>query len=160
MPILHIDPFSAAAFDAAFDQSVLFNNAKNNVTLKPRGTAKPKRTWQPTGVQIQKTEEAYSIFIDVPGVKQQDMQMQLTGDNNNQTLVLSGIRKFLVPTATTTGGNEVEEAKFEKRFNIGHDVDVEKISADLSSAGVLKITAPKKEVPSPVTIPIQVGPKV
>jgi HSP20 family protein len=140
MPILQIDPFSAA-FDTAFDQSVLFNNAK-----------KAKRTWQPTFVHIEKTGEKFSILIDVPGVKQEDMQMQLTA--KNQTLLLSGIRKF----HAKGGSEEVDEAKFEKRFNIGHDVDVEKITANLSD-GVLKITAPKKAAPSPVTIPIQVGPK-
>lgn len=154
MPILHIDPFSPA-FDSAFNQAVLFNNA--NTTLKPRTAKKAKRTWQPNFVHIQTTDEKYSILIDVPGVKQGDMQMQLT--DKNQTLLLSGIRKF--PRHPTTGskekeGEEIDEAKFEKRFNIGNDVDAEKITADLSD-GVLTITAPKKAAPTPVTIPIQVG---
>lgn len=150
MPILHIDPFSAA-FDSAFEKAVLFNTA-NSSSLKPRNAKKAKITWQPTFVHIHKTEEKYSILIDVPGVKQEDMQMQLT--DKNETLLLSGIRKF-----PTTDTEEVDEAKFEKRFNIGNDVDVEKITADLSD-GVLTITAPKKAAPSPTTIPIKVGSKL
>ncbi|CAJ1959444.1 unnamed protein product [Cylindrotheca closterium] len=159
MPILQIDPFSAA-FDTAFDQSVLFNNANGAFNKPPRTSniKKARRTWQPTFVHIHKTEEKYSIIIDVPGVKQEDMQMQLT--DKNQTLLLSGIRKFRNHGRSSNDDKEeeVDEAKFEKRFNIGNDVDVEKITADLSD-GVLNITAPKKAAPSPVTIPIQVGQK-
>merc|ERR1712170_209500 len=109
-------------------------------------------SWQPSGVHVQKTNEAYLISIDVPGVKHEDMQMQLV--DKNETLVLSGVRKF----HSTTGEEEHvnEEAKFEKRFAIGSDVDAKKITADLSD-GVLKITAPKMEAPSPLAIPIKVG---
>merc|ERR1712232_569645 len=147
MPILHIDPFSAVAFDTAIDKSVLFNNSTED-ELRSSKNKKRRTFWKPTSVHLQKTDEAYLIFIDVPGVKQEDMQMQLT--DKNETLLLSGVRKFL------STSEEVDEAKFEKHFRIGHDVDVEMITADLSN-GVLKITAPKKEAPSPVTIPIKVG---
>ncbi|KAL3926979.1 MAG: hypothetical protein SGBAC_013264 [Bacillariaceae sp.] len=151
MPLLQIHPFSPAAFDKALEQSLLFNNAD---TLKARCSKKPKRTWQPTSVHVQRDEKSYSIFVDVPGVKQEDMHMQVT--DKNQTLVLSGTRKF--HTTGRENKEDIEEAKFERHFNIGHDVNVEKITADLAD-GVLKITAPKKEAPSPVTIPIQIGPK-
>eukprot|EP00980_Cylindrotheca_fusiformis_P025204 scaffold13271_cov110-Cylindrotheca_fusiformis.AAC.7 len=61
--------------------------------------------------------------------------------DNNQAIHLSGGRKF-------KNGETVEETKFERRFTIGSDVDVEKINADLSN-GVLTITAPKKEQQNP-----------
>lgn len=147
MPILHIDPFSAAAFDSAFDKSFFYNNS-TSTDDKPRSNKKRKTSWQPTLVHIQKTEKAYSILIDVPGVKKDDMQMQLT--DKNETLLLTGVRKF------HGAETELEEAKFEKRFHLGSDVDVEKITADLSD-GVLKITAPKKEAPSPVSIQIKIN---
>lgn len=141
MPILQLNPFATAAFDAAFDQSMQFNNP-----TKTPAAPKSTRTWHPTGLHVQKSDTKYTIFIDVPGVKQGDMEMQLT--DKNRTLQLSGVRKF------HTSGDEVEEAKFEKHFDMGHDVDVEKISANLSN-GVLEITAPKKEAPKPTMIPIQ-----
>ena len=124
---------------------MFFNN--NSTSTQP-SNKKRKTSWQPTVVHVEKTDAAYSIYVDVPGVKQEDMQMQLK--DKNETLVLSGVRKF--------AGEQVEEAKFEKRFHIGSDVDVEKITADLSD-GVLKITASKKEATAPVIIPIKIGQK-
>eukprot|EP00980_Cylindrotheca_fusiformis_P001389 scaffold344_cov130-Cylindrotheca_fusiformis.AAC.20 len=125
MPIIRYDPF-ANFFDDAFERSLFQNNTRGE---------KKKQLWQPRGFQVHQDEKAYFICVDVPGVKKEDMKMQLV--NNNETLHLSGCRKF-------KHGDDVEETKFERHFTIGSDVDVEKINADLSN-GVLTIAAPKKE---------------
>eukprot|EP00980_Cylindrotheca_fusiformis_P001387 scaffold344_cov130-Cylindrotheca_fusiformis.AAC.18 len=132
MPIIRYDPF-ANFFDDAFERS-LFQNNTRSPGVNTRGENK-KQLWQPRGFQVHQDEKAYFICVDVPGVKKEDMKMQLV--NNNETLHLSGCRKF-------KHGDDVEETKFERHFTIGSDVDVEKINADLSN-GVLTITAPKKE---------------
>jgi HSP20 family protein len=130
MPIVRYDPFGSF-FDDVFERSLLHNKAL--LAAVPR--AENQQLWQPHGLQVQEDHQAYSIYFDVPGVKAEDMKMQLV--DNNQALHLSGGRKF-------QNGDTVEETKFERRFTIASDIDVEKIKADLSN-GVLTITAPKKE---------------
>jgi HSP20 family protein len=87
------------------------------------------------GYEIHEDDEKYSIAIDVPGVKSEDMTIKL--EENGQVLNLSGGRKI------KKGDDTVSEFKFEKRFTIGDNVDVDKIAASLSD-GVLEVTAPKK----------------
>jgi HSP20 family protein len=89
-----------------------------------------------TDYEIHEDDEKYSITIDVPGVKAQDMIITL--EENLRVLHLSGSRKI-------KKGDSVTEAKFVKTFPIGdnNDVDVDKIAANLSD-GVLEVTAPKR----------------
>jgi HSP20 family protein len=86
------------------------------------------------GYEIHEDNEKYSIAIDVPGVRPEDMTIKF--EENGQVLNLSGGRKIMK-------GGSVSEAKFVKRFIIGDNVDVDKIAANLSD-GVLQVTAPKK----------------
>jgi HSP20 family protein len=130
MPIVRYDPFGSF-FDDVFEQS-LFHN-KGLLAAVPR--AENQQMWQPHGLQVQEDDKAHYIFFDVPGVKAEDMTMQLV--DNNRALHLSGGRKF-------QNRDTVEESKFERRFTIASDIDVEKIKAALSN-GVLTITTPKKE---------------
>lgn len=99
-----------------------------------------------SSLQIQEDDKAYSIALDVPGVKPEDMKMQLK--DNDRVLHLSGGRKF------QKEGTE-SETRFDRRFTIGENVDIENIRADLAN-GVLTITAPKKspEELAPRDIPI------
>lgn len=128
MPIIRYDPFRPF-----FDGDA---SKKTNALMSCfRGDDGNKQLWQPSGFQVQEDEKNYSISVDVPGVRAEDMKMQLV--DNNQALSLSGGRKF-------HNGETVEETKFERRFNVGTEVDVEKINAALSN-GVLTITVPKKD---------------
>eukprot|EP00980_Cylindrotheca_fusiformis_P000223 scaffold52_cov183-Cylindrotheca_fusiformis.AAC.2 len=137
MNIIRYDPFGSFFDDDTFERN-LFSLHNNALSTFPK-TGDGKKSWKPLGLQIQEDEKSYSFSVDVPGVKAEDMKMELV--DNNQALHLSGGRKF-------KNGDTVEETKFERRFTIGSDVDVEKINADLSD-GVLTITAPKKEQQKP-----------
>jgi HSP20 family protein len=130
MTIVRYDLFGSF-FDDVFERSLLHNEAL--LAAVPR--EENQQLWQPHVLQVQEDDKAYSLTFDLPGVMAEDMKMQLV--DNNQALHLSGGRKF-------QNGDAVEETKFERRFTIASDIDVEKIKADLSN-GVLTITAPKKE---------------
>merc|ERR1711982_191086 len=69
---------------------------------------------------------------DVPGVKAEDMEIEVKED---QFISIKGKRNV------KSDGIE-SESIFEKNFNFGKKVDVEHIEANLSD-GVLTITAPK-----------------
>lgn len=135
MPIMRYDPF-ASFFDDAFERSFFHNNAVASVPTHHIAEKKQQQQlWQPRGFQVQEDEKTYTISVDVPGVKAEDMEMQLV--ENNQALHLRGGRRF-------QNGDAFDETKFERRFTIGADIDVENINAELSN-GVLTIVAPKKE---------------
>ena len=101
------------------------------------------------GYEINESDGKYSIAIDVPGVKASDINAQL--ENDGKVLHLTGGRKV-------TKDGKVSETRFEKRFTIGDNIDVNQLSADLSD-GVLTVTAPKKkkEEPEPMKITITEG---
>jgi HSP20 family protein len=102
------------------------------------------------GYEINETDDTYQIAVDVPGVKAGDMSVQL--ENDGKVLHISGGRKIV-------NDNTITETKFEKRFTIGKNVDMEKVTANLAD-GVLVLSAPKiekKEKPV-LTITIMEGP--
>jgi HSP20 family protein len=87
------------------------------------------------GYEINETDDNYQIAVDVPGVKSEDMTVQL--ENDGKVLHISGGRKVVKDNTTT-------ETKFEKRFKIGGNVDLQKVTANLAD-GVLVLSAPKIE---------------
>lgn len=87
------------------------------------------------GYEITEHDGKYQIAVDVPGVKASDMTVKL--ENEGRVLHISGGRKM-------TKDDVVTETKFEKRFTIGENVDVNKLHASLTD-GVLTLTAPKLE---------------
>lgn len=101
------------------------------------------------GYEINEHEGKYMISVDVPGVKASDMNVDL--ENDGKVVHISGGRKIVK-------GGETTETKFSKRFTIGDNIDVSKITANLSD-GVLTLTAPVKEEvkPKPKRIAITEG---
>ena len=103
------------------------------------------------GFQISEHEGTYQISVDVPGVKSSDMNIEL--ENDGRVLHISGGRKV------TQDNGSMSETKFEKRFTIGENVDVQKMTANLAD-GVLVLKAPKivPKEPQKFNIPITEGP--
>ena len=102
------------------------------------------------GYEIHQLDGKYQISVDVPGVKASDITVNL--EHEGKVLHISGGRK------STQDDGSYSEMKFEKRFTIGSNMDVDKITANLAD-GVLTLTAPvKEEVKKPVhTIAITEG---
>jgi HSP20 family protein len=90
-------------------------------------------------VNTRESEFAYHIDVDLPGVKKEDIKV----DVKDGVLTISGERKFK---------NEVKEedfykietafGKFSRSFNLPDDADVEHIEAK-NENGVLEIVIPK-----------------
>ncbi|KAG7355224.1 heat shock protein Hsp20 [Nitzschia inconspicua] len=99
--------------------------------------------------QVHEDDRTYTVSVDVPGVRPEDMNVKIEDDN---VLHLSGGRKI-------QDGTNFSERKFDYRMTLGDDVQVDKISASIAD-GVLKLTAPKmeKKEPEARTIKITVGP--
>lgn len=86
------------------------------------------------GYEINETDDKYSIIVDVPGVRAQDMAVNL--ESGGRVLHVVGGRKI-------EKQGEVRETKFDKRFTIGDNIDQDKLTANLDN-GILVLEAPKK----------------
>jgi HSP20 family protein len=95
-------------------------------------------SWSPM-VDIEERDDAYVIEGELPGVKRQDVNIELVG---NELAITGEIkereRKGAVRRRTRRTG------RFEYRVTLPNQVDAEKIEADLDQ-GVLTVRVPKSE---------------
>lgn len=88
---------------------------------------------------ISETKDHYLASFDVPGVKKEDIKIEVEGNQ----LIVSGERH-----------HERMNAKFERAFNLPTTVNTDKIEAQHEN-GVLRIAIPKAEAVKARTIQIQ-----
>jgi HSP20 family protein len=86
-------------------------------------------------------KEKYSIEIDLPGVKKEDVNIEIIDD----FLVISGERKY--EKKESSYRIESYYGQFTRKFMLPKNIDTEKIEAKFQK-GVLKISLPKKEINS------------
>ena len=104
-------------------------------------------TWAPA-VDVLETEDAYLIFAELPGVRRDEIQLQV----RDRRLELSGRRQ-------TLGENrnflrmERSYGPFRRTFDLGAPVDVDAISAAFE-AGVLRVLVPKRPAAGGVQVEI------
>lgn len=90
-------------------------------------------------VNTREGEYAYHIEVDLPGVKKEDIKVEV---RNNQ-LVISGKRKTKEEVKKDDYYRmESQYGKFERSFNLSDQVDAENISASCED-GVLEVVLPK-----------------
>lgn len=100
-------------------------------------------SYRAANVYIEDGKDKYSISFDVPGVKIQDVKLHV----KDSVLFVTAERK--------AGGKII--AKLSQQFALDENlIDPSALSASLSD-GVLTITAPKKEEPVPIRVPITVS---
>ncbi|WP_200762793.1 Hsp20/alpha crystallin family protein [Nitrosophilus alvini] len=94
--------------------------------------------WAPA-VNEKEDEKAYYVEVDLPGVKKEDIHV----DVKDNVLSISGERKFK-KEEKDKGYVRTESffGKFERKFTLPNDADVEHIEAKTED-GVLHITIPK-----------------
>ncbi len=123
----------------------------DNLIRRDGDTTSPVSDWTPA-VDIAETENAFVLHADVPGVKAEDIEINM----ENNVLTLSGQRDYQ-NAEEKNGFKRVERVrgKFYRRFSLPDSVDGEKISAKTAN-GVLEITIPKQAKVLPRKIAIQV----
>ena len=88
------------------------------------------------GYEIKESDDTYEIVMDVPeGIQSSDMKVEV--EHHGTVLHVSGGRKV-------EQEGRVSTTQFDKRFTIGHNVEKDKLTANLSG-GVLVVKAPKVE---------------
>ncbi|BDY13181.1 Hsp20/alpha crystallin family protein [Hydrogenimonas cancrithermarum] len=106
-------------------------------------------------VNTREDENAYVVEVDLPGVKKEDIKVNI--DPEKRTLTISGERKFKEEVKKEDYYKiESSYGKFMRTFSLPENVDVENIDAK-TEEGVLHITLPKvkKEEKEVKEIPVK-----
>jgi HSP20 family protein len=102
-------------------------------------------------VDIAEYENETVLIAELPGVKKEDVK--ITFEKN--MLTLRGERKaYEIPQDARVLINENLVRSFNRSVRFVHDVDADRISADLQN-GMLKIVVPKAESAKPRTIEVK-----
>jgi HSP20 family protein len=114
------------------------------------GPARDARPWLPAG-DVSETDDAYLVEIELPGVRREDVDIELYGSE----LVITGElkeqeRKGLLRRRTRRVGD------FEYRVTLPGDIRADGIEASLNN-GVLTVRAPKMDAAKPNKIKIKGG---
>ena len=142
-PARRWDPFSGLIpFDDLFDQmSRILTNAFPDVARIS------VHSWSPP-VDIQETEDAYMVEADVPGVRPEDVTIDLEG----KELRIGG------EYGTSEGDSEQQQrrrtGRFDYRLTLPGEVKSESCVADLEN-GVLRLRLPKVSSSTRQRIPVQ-----
>ena len=107
------------------------------------------RSWLPP-VDIQETAEAYRLYVELPGLTKDDIQITL----ENNVLRLSGERR-LEKDVKKESFQRVERTygTFARSFSLPNQVNAEGVLATFVN-GVLTLTVPKAELAKPRQITI------
>ena len=103
-------------------------------------------------VDIFETEKKITLLADMPGVKADD----LTIDLRDNTLTLSA---DIAPVENVNEDDilvEYETGRYYRQFTLGELINQEKIDAQLND-GVLRLSLPKVEKATPKKITVQTG---
>jgi HSP20 family protein len=107
-------------------------------------------TWVPP-VDVAETQETIVVRAEVPGLKQQDIQIEF----ENGLLTIRGERALEKTDAVTWHRVERTYGNFSRSFTLPRTVDPEKITASYRE-GILEIAVPKREEAKPKQIRIGV----
>lgn len=102
-------------------------------------------------VDIAETADAYTVMADVPGLKPEDIEINVTND----TVTISG--EFKSETQTGEGGwlrQERRGGKFSRSFTLPIEIDSNKVDATFQN-GVLHLTLPKADAVRPRQIKVR-----
>ncbi|KAK1420832.1 hypothetical protein QVD17_22724 [Tagetes erecta] len=106
-----------------------------------------------TRVDWKETPEAHVFKADLPGIKKEEVKVEVEDD---RVLQISGERNVEKEDKNDTWHRvERSSGKFTRRFRLPENAKMDQIKASMEN-GVLTITVPKEEVKKPDVKPIQI----
>src|SRR5574341_2252688 len=116
----------------------------------PSAMAATEAVWSPL-VDVHETKEGFQLQVELPGVKQEDIQVSIVGD----TLTLKGERKRETEVKEDQYHRiERSYGAFQRSLVLPSVVDSTRVKATYRD-GVLQILLPKKEEAKPKEIKIE-----
>ncbi|MCS6960907.1 MAG: Hsp20/alpha crystallin family protein [Deltaproteobacteria bacterium] len=98
--------------------------------------------WRPC-CQVQENDNEYTIRVDLPGVNEKDLKVELRDDN---ILHISAERRVEQETSPSSSihFSEIAYGAYTRTFTLPNDADAKNINAELKN-GVLTISIPKSK---------------
>ena len=116
------------------------------------GAGSPARVWSPA-VDVAETQDGIVLRAELPGMKQEDIDIELTGD----TLTLRGERKFENEKRKENFVRvERSYGRFQRSFTLGVPVQFDAVTASYRD-GVLEVHLPKSEETKPRKVQVSAG---
>jgi HSP20 family protein len=102
-------------------------------------------------LNLTEDKEAYRVRAELPGMKAEDMDISVTGNN----LAISGERKIAAEAKEAKyHRRERESGRFSRMISLPGEVEAEKIEANLAN-GILTMVLPKAEKAKPRQITVK-----
>ena len=119
----------------------------------PLAVMKRKDIWWPA-VDLKETKEGYELHAELPGVKKEDVHIELHGQGANKRLVVSG-KKAAEEKKEGEHWHRVERSfgEFKRAFTVPADTMPGDIKAKFED-GMLRVNFPKPKPTEPVKIAI------
>lgn len=135
-----------------FDLVTEFDSVLDKAWRESSVTPAVERGFRPSA-DVRETEKAYLMSFDLPGVKQEDIKIDLSND----TLTVTGVRKSEVDETTEhLHRTERYYGKFERSFNFSKPVSMDHVEANFEN-GVLQVVVPKTETSRVRAVEVQSG---
>ena len=132
------DPFSLDVWDPFKDFP--FPSSLTTHTSETSAFANTRIDWK-------ETPEAHIFKADLPGLKKEEVKVEIEDD---RVLQISGERKIEKEDKNDTWHRvERSSGKFSRRFRLPENVKTDQVKASMEN-GVLTVTVPKVEVKKPV----------
>lgn len=150
MGIVRFDPFRE--LDRIQSEMNRLFEGVNTGPERGTGLVQNGRLWSPS-VDVAETENEIVLRAELPGMKQQDIDIELTGD----TLTIRGERK-LENEERKENFVRVERSygRFQRSFTVGVPIKADSVSATYRD-GILEVHLPKSEENKPRKIGVTAG---
>lgn len=126
-------------------------NQLERVFYGPR-VRSPQAAWAPA-VDIYETADAYVLQADLPGLKREDIEVQVV---ENQISIRGTRKREERSKEKGFRRNERAEGRFERSFRIKDGIDPSKVEAQFEN-GVLTVTLHKPEETKPRNIEVKIN---
>jgi HSP20 family protein len=105
-------------------------------------------TWAPL-VDVLETEDSYLLYAELPGVRQEDIQLQV----RERRLEISGRRQALGENRNFLR-MERSYGPFRRTFDLGAPIDSDSVTAAFEQ-GILRVHVPKRAADAATVVPVK-----
>lgn len=145
------DPFTLLSRDVDRMIGSIFGNRSVASAQAPTEDGEAAKTWLSPQIDIYDGEENYELSAELPGVEQDDVDVEVL----DGVLTITGEKKF--SRESKDGAHVVERSygSFKRSFRLNDTIDADNITASFKN-GVLVLTLPKvaEQKPEPRKIAV------